>query len=265
MNLRLKVVALFFVTVLAGCYYALFFYHDGSEGHSYADPKDLVWPFDGMTGHFDRQSAQRGFQVYREVCASCHSLNRIAFRNLADIGFSEAEVKALAAEYMVMDAEPNDEGEMFERPGRPADRIPKTYPNEQAARYVNNGAYPPDLSLIVKARVDGPDYLYSLLTGYGQKVPSNVAVSEGTYYNPYFSLSQGIAMAPPLMNDLVSYEDGTNASVEQMARDVVVFLQWTAEPEMEERKRMGIKVLMFLLIMTVLFYFAKKRVWRNAK
>lgn len=224
-------------------------------------PKQVPWAFDGMQGHFDRQAIQRGFQVYKEVCAACHGLNRVAFRNLQDVGFSEAEVKALAAEYTVQDG-PNDLGEMFDRPGLPADRFPSPFANEQAARSANNGAYPPDLSLIIKARHDGANYLYSLLTGYGEP-PAGFTLNEGMHYNPYFPGGQ-IAMPQPIASDgQVTYEDGTSATVDQMSRDLVNFLQWAAEPEMEQRKMMGIKVMIFLGIMSVLFYFAKRRVWQN--
>ena len=223
-------------------------------------PKDMHWQFDGMFGTVDRASAQRGLQVYREVCASCHGLKRVAFRNLMEIGFAEGEVKTIAADYSVQDG-PNDEGEMFSRPGLPSDRFVSPFPNEKAARAANGGAYPPDLSLMVKARPDGANYLYSLMVGY-EPAPSHVTLSPGQYYNPYFPGGL-LAMPPPLSDGLVTYQDGTVASTEQMSKDLVNFLQWTAEPEMEQRKRMGIKVLVFLAIMTILFYIAKKRIWRD--
>lgn len=223
-------------------------------------PKQVHWPFEGMTGTFDRQAAQRGFQVYREVCAACHGMDLVAFRNLTAIGFSEAEVKQIASEYSVVDG-PDAEGEMYERPGLPSDRFPAPYANENAARAVNNGAFPPDLSLIVKARPDGANHTYSILTGY-EAPPADFELGAGMSYNPYFPGFQ-IAMPPPLFSGAVSYEDGTEATIDQMARDVVVFLQWAAEPEMEQRKRMGLKVLIFLAIMTVLFAMAKKRIWKT--
>lgn len=226
-------------------------------------PKQVDWSFDGLFGTVDRASAQRGLQVYKEVCGSCHGLKRIAFRNLTEIGFSEAEAKAIAAGYTVQDG-PNDEGDMFDRPGVISDRFMPPFPNEKAARASNGGAFPPDLSLMVKARPDGANYLYSLLTGYSDDVPEGVEVAPGQYYNPYFPGGL-LAMAPPLMNDLITYQDGTNASTEQMAKDVVSFLQWAAEPEMEARKRMGIKVLVFLAVMSVLFYYAKQRIWSDLK
>jgi ubiquinol-cytochrome c reductase cytochrome c1 subunit len=222
------------------------------------EPRQLQWPFEGVFGTFDRQAAQRGYQVYKEVCASCHAMKRIHFRNLTAIGFSEAEVKTIAAEYSVVDG-PNEDGEMFERPGRPADAFVSPYPNQQAARAANGGAYPPDLSLMVKARHDGANYIYSLLTGYTNP-PEGFELTEGKHYNPYFPGGQ-IAMAPPIAADQVTYQDGTQASVDQMAKDLVVFLQWAAEPEMEHRKSMGIKVMIFLFLLTVFFYAAKRRIW----
>ncbi|MBV8939843.1 MAG: cytochrome c1 [Alphaproteobacteria bacterium] len=221
-------------------------------------PKHLVWPFSGVLGTVDIAAAQRGFQVYKEVCAACHGLSRVALRNLEEIGFSEAEVKALAAGYQVKDG-PNDQGEMFDRPGKPSDHFPSPYPNEQAARAAQNGAYPPDLSLIIKARHDGANYVYSLLTGF-QNPPADVKMGDGMNYNPYFPGGQ-IAMPPPLSDGKVEYTDGTSSSLDQEARDVVNFLQWAAEPEMRHRKQMGIKALIFLGIFTLFMYIAKKRIW----
>jgi ubiquinol-cytochrome c reductase cytochrome c1 subunit len=184
----------------------------------------------------------------------------VAFRNLAELGFSEAEIKALAASYQVKDG-PNDDGDMFERPGKPSDRFPSPYANEQQARATHNGAYPPDLSLIVKARPDGANYLYSLLTGYGQP-PEGVHLGDGQHYNPYFP-GGALAMIPPLSDGQVAYEDGTQASIDQMSRDVVNFLQWAAEPEMQARKQLGIKVLIFLAVFTAFMYLAKRNLWRK--
>jgi len=230
-----------------------------------AQPKQVEWSFDGMNGVFDRQSIQRGFKVFKEVCSACHSVNRLAFRNFAEVGFSDQEIKALAAEYTVIDG-PNDEGEMFERPAKPADQVPGPYANEKAARASNNGAYPPDLSLIIKARVDGANYVYSLLTGYSAP-PQGFNLGENMHYNPYFSGGGSkLAMTPPLVSDgQISYPDGTASTIEQMSKDVVNFLQWAAEPEMEERKKIGISVMLFLIIFTLLFYLAKKRIWKNVK
>jgi len=223
-------------------------------------PLQLVWPFEGIFGTFDRQAAQRGAQVYLEVCSTCHSNHNLYYRNLKDIGFSEAEIKQLAQKYTVKDG-PNAEGEMFDRPALPSDRFVSPYPNEEAARAANNGAYPVDLSLIIKARQDGPNYVFSLLSGY-QDAPADVKLMPGLYYNPYFEGGQ-IAMPPPLTEGQVTFSDGTPATVEQMAKDVVVFLQWAAEPEMEHRKSMGLKVMIFLLVFTVFFYTAKKKIWKN--
>lgn len=225
------------------------------------EPKQMAWSFSGPLGRVDNQSVQRGFQVYKEVCSACHSLKRVAFRQLGDIGFSEAEVKSLAASYTVKDG-PNDMGEMFDRPGRPSDMFPGPYANDNAARAANNGALPPDQSLLVKAREGGADYIYSLLTGYGHEVPEGVTVPTGAYYNPYMD-GGVIKMAPPLHDGGVTYQDGTEASVEQQAKDVVSFLQWAAEPEMEARKSMGIHVVIFLAVMTAFFYRVKKRVWSD--
>lgn len=224
--------------------------------------KEVDWPFSGIFGTVDRQAAQRGYQVYKEVCSGCHSMKFKAFRNLEEIGLSEAEVKSLAASYNVPDG-PNDAGEMFERAGRPSDHFPSPYPNEKAARAANGGAYPPDLSLIIKARHDGGNYVYSLLTGY-EPAPEGMHMNAGMNYNPYFPGMQ-IAMPQPLSDGQVTYADGTTASVDQMAHDVVVFLQWAAEPEMEHRKRMGLKVILFLLVSTGLFIAAKSRIWSNLK
>ncbi len=319
-------------------------------------PHQHDWAFDGAFGTFDKPAIQRGLQVYKEVCSSCHGVKRVPFRRLVEVGFSEAEVKSLAASYTVMDG-PNDDGEMYERPGRASDKIPSPYPNELAARAVNNGAYPLDLSLITKARHDGPNYVYSLLTGYedapaylckkvvdgacvsfhrispqdakakqeemkaaaeadaavaaeklaakkadakegdkadeaaeeakkevkkgdlflcasivenveeidGKTVKSESCTEMGKtlHYNPYFAGNQ-IAMVAPLHTEgQVEYQDETKATVEQMSHDVVNFLQWAAEPEMENRKRMGIRVMIFLGFFTVLFYIAKKRIWND--
>ena len=222
----------------------------------------MKWSFDGVFGTVNREAAQRGFQVYKEVCSVCHGLNNLYYRNLKDIGFSDDEIKEIAKVYTVKDG-PNDAGEMFDRPALPSDRFVTPYPNEQAARSANNGAYPPDLSLIIKARHDGANYIYSLLTGY-KEPPADFKLMQGTHYNPYFPGEQ-IAMPPPLTDGQVTYMDGTNASVEQMSHDVTVFLQWAAEPEMEHRKSMGLKVMMFLVVFTIFFYIAKNRIWSNLK
>ena len=218
------------------------------------------WSFNGPFGTFNRGELQRGFQVYKEVCATCHSLNFISFRNLIDLGFNENEVKAIAAEFQVEDG-PNNEGEMFERGAIPSDTWPAPYPNDNAARASNNGALPPDLSLMVDARAGGADYLYALLSGY-HKIPQGKEVGEGMYYNAYYPGNQ-IAMPSPLVDDGVEYVDGTRATLVQQARDVTAFLAWATEPNMEQRKRMGVMVIIFLLVMTVLFYYSKKKIWSD--
>ena len=218
------------------------------------------WSFSGPFGTFDKAAMQRGFQVYREVCAGCHSMKYIAFRNFADLGYNEAEIKAIAAEYEVEDG-PDDEGEMFMRPGIPADRMPSPYPNDNAARAGNGGALPPDLSLIAKARANGPDYLYSLLIGY-KDAPSDVEVPDGMYYNDAYS-GNLIAMPQPLYGDDVTYADGAKTSVEAMSADLTQFLMWAAEPKLEARKRIGVAVVFFLSIFMILSILAKRRVWAN--
>ncbi len=216
------------------------------------------WSFNGPFGTFDRAELQRGYQVYKEVCAACHAMKYVAFRNLRDIGFNEAEVKALAATFEV-NGDLNDAGEPTRRPGLPQDKFPSPFPNEKAARAANGGAYPLDLSLIAKARAGGPDYLRALLVGY-KDAPAGFELGEGLHYNAYFPGHQ-IAMPQPLNEDQVTYADGTKASVEQMAHDVSAFLMWAAEPKLEDRKRMGFKVMVFLIVLTGLFYMAKKRIW----
>jgi len=219
------------------------------------------WSFDGMFGTFDRGSVQRGLQVYLEVCSSCHSLKLVAYRNLTGIGLKEDQIKTIAAEFEVTDG-PNAEGEMFERPAKPSDRFVSPFPNDNAARASNNGALPPDLSLMVKARKGGADYLHALLTGYKEEPPAGVKLGEGMLYNVHFPGNQ-IAMSPPLSDDAVEYADGTKASVEQLATDISTFLAWTAEPELEERKSLGIKVLLFLIVLTGMLYALKRQVWAD--
>jgi len=234
-------------------------YAAGSDTES---PKQVPWSFEGVSGKFNIPSIQRGLQVYREVCASCHGLKRIAYRNLKDIGFSNDEIKQIASEATVLDG-PNDDGEMFERPGLPSDRFVGPFLNEKAARAANGGAFPPDLSLMVKARVDGANYMYSLLTGYGV-APTDFQLAEGKYYNKYFPGGQ-ISMPPPIDDEQVEYSDGMPATKEQITKDVVNFLHWAAEPEMEERKSIGAAVLVYMFIFTLLFYIAKRRMWAKMK
>ena len=216
------------------------------------------WSFDGVFGTYDLASLQRGFQVYKEVCSVCHPVKHLSFRDLTQIGYSEDEVKAIAAGYQIADG-PNDEGQMFQRPGRPSDPIPGPFPNDQAARVANNGALPPDQSLIVKARPGGPNYVYAILTGY-KEAPAGLKMQEGMNYNEFFPGHQ-IAMPPPLSDNAVTFADGTVATVPQMAHDVTSFLTWAAEPNLDDRHRTGLKVILFLVVAAGVFYAAKRKIW----
>jgi len=221
-------------------------------------PPHQVWSFNGVFGTYDRAALQRGFQVYKEVCAACHPVKHLAFRDLTEIGYSEDEVKGIAAQVQVTDG-PNDNGEMFQRPGRASDPIPGPFANDQAARAANNGALPPDLSLITKAREGGADYVYAIMTGF-KDAPAAMKMNPNMNYNEYFAGHQ-IAMPPPLNQDQVKFADNTAASVPQMSHDVVTFLSWAAEPTLEQRHRIGFKVILFLIIATGVFYAAKRKVW----
>ncbi len=246
------------------------------------DPRQIEWSFAGPFGHWDIGQLQRGLKVYIEVCSSCHSLDLIAFRNLKALGYSDAQVKALASEYDIEDG-PNEDGEMFDRPGVPADRFPGPYANAQEAAAANNGAAPPDFSLLAKARApqrgfptfvfdvfwgpyaeNGPDYIYSLMTGY-QDPPAGKEVAEGTHYNPYFISGDTLAMANPLDDDLVDYDDGSPQTVDQYAADISAFMMWAAEPHLVERKQLGFKTMLFLIVLTALVYLTKKKVWAALK
>jgi len=239
------------------------------EHKFHKEAKHVSFSFEGPLGHYDRPQLQRGFQVYKEVCAACHGLNLVAFRNLEDLGYSEAEVKAIAQQWAIEVPDINpDTGEASTRKALPADRIPNPYANEVAARAANNNAAPPDLSLITKAREHGPAYVYSLLTGY-QNPPANLPAEarpgQGLHYNPYFP-NLNLAMPPPITADgQVTYADGTNPTRDQMAKDVAAFLTWTAEPRLENRHRTGIAVLLFLLVATILAYLSYKQIWATAK
>lgn len=258
------------------------------DGHSAAEPthfpilkpREQDWSFAGPFGTYDIGQMQRGLKVYREVCAACHSMSLVAFRNLGDLGYSEAQVKAFAGEYEVSDG-PNAEGEMFTRPAIGSDYFPAPYPNTVAAAAANNGAAPPDLSLMAKARAvergfplfvfdiftqyaqGGPDYIHSLLTGYGQQPPQGMEIPEGTYYNPYFIAGKSLAMPPPLTDGQVTYDDGAPQTVEQYSRDVSAFLMWAAEPHLQARKQMGFSVMAFLLVFAALVYATKRKVWEQ--
>ena len=218
------------------------------------------WSFKGITGTFDKPAVQRGFKVYREVCSGCHSMSLLYYRDLIDIGFSDEEVKAIAAEYTVIDG-PNEEGEMFERPAKPSDRFVPPFLNEQEARISNNGSYPPDLSVITKAKKHGPDYIFNLLLGYIEP-PVDFELGEGMYYNKWKEGHQ-ISMAQPLDEGYVDYDDGTDNTLPQLAEDITTFLVWSAEPELEERKKLGIKVILFFIVLGSIVFIVKNRLWRE--
>lgn len=222
-----------------------------------------AWSHSGMFDSFDHASIRRGFQVYREVCSACHSLERIAWRNLVGVSHTTSEVKAMAEEYEY-DDEPDDQGNPRKRPGKLSDYIPGPYPNEEAARAANGGALPPDLSLIVKARHGGCDYIFSLLTGYPDEPPAGVHLAPGANYNPYFP-GGSIAMARSLFDEVVEYDDGTPASASQEAKDVVTFLNWCAEPEHDDRKRMGAKALIIITSLYLMAIWMKRFKWAPIK
>jgi cytochrome c1 len=247
------------------------------------EARDIPYSFEGAFGTFDRAQLQRGFKIYKEACSSCHSLNLVAFRNLAEPGgpeFSEEQVKALAATYTFKEI--GDDGEPKDRPGLPSDRLPAPFANEQAARTSNNGSLPPDLSLITKSRagwtgtftqlvhgIGGPEYVYSVLTGY-QDPPAELAAEapEGKQYNPYFAGGHWIGMPAPLSDGLVKYDDRPDdyqATVDELARDVSAFLAWTAEPKMEERKAMGFSVVIYLAVLAILLFFVKQKIWARVE
>tara|TARA_B110001452_G_scaffold100706_1_gene83541 strand:+ start:632 stop:1411 length:780 start_codon:yes stop_codon:yes gene_type:complete len=219
------------------------------------------WSFKGLFGKFDRGELQRGYQVYTEVCSSCHSMKYVSYRNLAEKGgpeFTEEQVKAIAASFEVTDG-PNEDGEMFTRPGKLSDKFVTPYENVKAAQSANGGAYPPDMSVLVKARGGGANYIYSLLQGY-EDPPVGITLDEGVYYNKYM-YGNKIKMANQLSDGLVEYADGTEATIEQMSKDVTTFLMWTAEPHLEARHQMGFKAIVYLIILTILVYFSMKRIW----
>tara|TARA_Y100001970_G_scaffold293432_1_gene440159 strand:+ start:4538 stop:5320 length:783 start_codon:yes stop_codon:yes gene_type:complete len=219
------------------------------------------WSFKGITGKFDRASLQRGYQVYNEVCASCHSMRLLSYRNLGEEGgpeFSIEQVKAIAANFEVEDG-PNDDGEMFTRPARPSDKFVSPYPNVKAAAAANGGAYPPDMSVLVKSRKGGADYIYSILMGY-EDPPEGFNLEDGVYYNKFME-GKKIKMSNPLSDGVVTYSDGTKATEAQMAKDVTTFLTWAAEPHLEARHKTGVRVIIFLIIFTVLVYLSMRRLW----
>ena len=242
-------------------------------------PKEMEWSFAGPFGSWDQAQLQRGLKVYTEVCSACHSLNLIYFRNLAGLGFTDEQIKAFASTYEVTDLD--GDGQPIQRPGQPTDRFPAPYPNTLAAKAANNGAYPPDQSLIARARApergfptfifdiftmyaeNGVDYVYSLLTGYGKEPPPGTEIQEGLHYNPYFVAGNALAMAQPLQDGQVSYPEGVPETVDQYSKDVSAFLAWTAEPFLIERKQRGFVVLLFLVILAGLLYYTKRKVWAD--
>jgi len=244
------------------------------------DAKDVSYSFEGPFGHFDKGQLQRGYKVYKEVCANCHAMKLVSFRNLAEPGgpgFTAEQVKALAATFTMKDG-PGEDGEMFDRPGLPSDRFPSPFANEKAARVANGGALPPDLSLITKARagwygtfnqlfngIGGPEYVYSVLTGYEE--PSEELAKEqpeGKLYNPYFANGHWISMPQPLSDGQVSFDDGAPNTVDAMAQDVSAFLAWSAEPKLEERKSLGFMTMIYLAVLALLMYLVKKKIWADA-
>jgi len=260
--------------------------HDAAEPTHFPilHPKEEDWSFAGPFGTYDKGQLQRGLKVYKEVCSTCHSMHLVAFRTLGGeeggLGYTEEQVKAFAAEYTVQDG-PNDDGEMFERPGIPSDHFPSPFPNPQAAAAANGGSAPPDFSLLAKARgvergfptfvfdiftqyaQGGPDYIHSLLTGYNQEPPAGMEIPEGTYYNPYFIAGKSLKMPPPLSDGQVEYTDGAPATVDQYSRDVTAFMMWAAEPHMEDRKKTGFRVVIFLVLFGTLVYLVKRRIWAD--
>ncbi|MEQ5776624.1 MULTISPECIES: cytochrome c1 [unclassified Thalassospira] len=248
----------FALTAIAAAF-ALTAFANNSKASEGVVPPAMDWSWQGLFGTYDRAQLQRGFQVFKTVCASCHSMRYLAFRNLEGIGFNDDQIKAIAAEYEVQDG-PNDDGEMFTRTAKPSDHFPHPFANDKAAAAANGGATPPDLSLMAKARPHGPDYIHALLTGYEEEAPAGVEMAEGKYYNHYFASHQ-ISMPPPLYGDDVEYTDGTEATIDQEVQDVTAFLNWIAEPELEARKAMGMKVLLFLIVLTAMLYAVKRKIW----
>ncbi len=251
----------------------------GAAEYPIEKPVEQNWSFSGPFGTYDKGQLQRGLKVYREVCASCHGLNLVAFRTLEDLGYEDAQIRALAAEYEVEDG-PDDAGDMFTRAATPSDHFPSPFANEQQAAASNNGAVPPDLSLIAKARAGergfptfvfdiftqyaegGVDYVYGLLVGYDE-APEGLEIPDGTYYNKHFIGGPSLAMAPPLSDGQVTYDDGAPETVDQYARDVSAFFMWTAEPHMESRKSTGFVVMIFLALFAGLMFLTKRKVWSD--
>jgi len=257
LDLLNKIILTIFISIITTSSFA-----DAQHSHG-ANTKylNVDWSFKGIFGTFDRASLQRGYQVYQEVCSGCHSVQHLSYRNLSEEGgpeFSIEEAKAIAAQFEVEDG-PNSDGEMFMRPARLSDKFVNPYPNVEASTAANGGAYPPDMSVLAKARVGGADYIYSLLLGY-EDPPSDFELDDGVYYNKFMA-SNKIKMSSPLMDGIVEYADGTEATTEQMSKDVTTFLVWTAEPHLEAQHRMGFKAIIYLIILLTLVYMSKQKVW----
>ena len=220
--------------------------------------KKQNWSFEGIFGRYDNSTLQRGLQIYQEVCSACHGMKRLRFRELRDLGFTNDQIKQYAKTFEILDG-PNELGEMFIRPGEPSDTFVSPYKNKEEAKASFGGSYPPDLSLLTKAIKNGPDYIYSLLTGY-EDPPKEFKLTDGLYYNPYYE-GKVIAMPPPLYDNAIEYIDGTNASLDQLSYDIVHFLNWAAEPKLQQRKSLGLKVLLFLIVLTLLLYVTMKEIW----
>ena len=250
-----------FIKIICLLFLSVFFLFQNSFAEEKKKLLKVDWSFNGYLGKFDRASLQRGYHVYTEVCASCHSMSYLSYRNLAEKGgpeFSEEQAKAIAANFEVTDG-PNDDGEMFTRPAKLSDKFVNPYQNDKEAMASNGGAYPPDMSVLVKARSGGADYVYSLLLGY-EDPPSDLMLDDGVYYNKYM-YGNIIKMPNPLSDGLIEYNDGTEATEKQMAKDVVTFLAWAAEPHLEARHKIGFKAVIYLIIISLLAYLSMKRLW----
>ena len=237
--------------------FTLFFLIPNSFSKEDVKLKKQNWSFQGIFGRFDNSTLQRGLQVYQEVCSACHGVKRLRFRELTNLGFTKEQIVNYAKTFEILDG-PNELGEMFIRPGEPTDTFVSPYKNKEEAIAIN-GAYPPDLSLLTKAMKNGPDYIYSLLVGY-EDPPNEFELPDGLYYNPYHD-GNVIAMPQPLYDEAIEYIDGTNASIHQLSYDIVNFLSWAAEPELQKRKALGLKVLIFLIVLTALLYVTMKEIW----
>ncbi|MBK47770.1 MAG: cytochrome c1 [Pelagibacteraceae bacterium] len=237
--------------------FTLFFFIPNSFSKEDVKLKKQNWSFQGIFGRFDNSTLQRGLQVYQEVCSACHGVKRLRFRELTNLGFTKEQIVNYAKTFEILDG-PNELGEMFIRPGEPTDTFVSPYKNKEEAIAIN-GAYPPDLSLLTKAMKNGPDYIYSLLVGY-EDPPNDFELPDGLYYNPYHDGSV-IAIPQPLYDEAIEYIDGTNASIHQLSYDIVNFLSWAAEPELQKRKALGLKVLIFLIVLTALLYVTMKEIW----